>query len=192
MRAALRCVGSLAVVALCGAGAASAQRPQTREGFWIAFGFGYGSAKPSCDLCGSLDSRGGATGFLKLGGTLTKQVLLGGEINAWTKSENGVTDQLGNVSAALYYYPAVASGFFLKGGVGFSSFRETDGFTDDGTGFGLLGGVGYDIRVGRNVSLTPVANFYWGGVGDIKESGTTVATGWKQHVFDVGLGVTFH
>jgi len=119
-------------------------------------------------------------------------VLLGGEVNAWTKSDSGVTTELGNVSAAVYYYPAVKSGFFFKGGVGFSTFRAHDGGTIDGTGVGFVTGLGYDVRVGRNVSLTPVANFYFGSVGDLKSSGTTFVTGWKQHVFDFGLGITFH
>lgn len=119
-------------------------------------------------------------------------MLLGGEVNAWTKSDSGVTTELGNVSAAVYYYPAVKSGFFFKGGVGFSTFRAHDGGTIDGTGVGFVTGLGYDVRVGRNVSLTPVANFYFGSVGDLKSSGTTFVTGWKQHVFDFGLGITFH
>ncbi len=64
----------------------------------------------------------------------------------------------------------------------------------DGTGWGFTAGVGYDIRVGRNVSLTPVANFVYGGVGDLNVSGggAPFATGWKQNVVDFGLGVTFH
>src|SRR5438445_3708335 len=59
---------------------------------------------------------------------------------------------------------------------------------------GGTAGVGYDIRVGRNVSLTPVANFVYGGVGDLNVSGggAPFATGWKQNVVDFGLGVTFH
>ena len=192
MRAVTGFLAILGVLTVAGARQSAAQHPQTREGFWIGFGFGYGSEKPSCDSCGTIDSKSGFTGFIKLGGTLSKQVLLGGEINAWTKSDSGVTDQLGNVSAAVYYYPAVKSGFFLKGGVGFSTFRESNNATADGTGVGFLAGLGYDVRVGRNVSLTPVANFYWGAVGDIKSNGTTLLTGWKQHVFDFGLGITFH
>src|SRR2546430_12823062 len=110
MRGVTRVLVSFVGLACLAATTAWAQHPQAREGFWIGFGFGYGSAKPSCDGCGTLDSRGGFTGFLKLGGTLSKQVLLGGEVNAWTKADSGVTDQLGNVSAAVYYYPAVSSG----------------------------------------------------------------------------------
>ncbi len=43
------------------------------------------------DSLGATGREGGATGFVKLGGTLSKSVLLGGEVNAWVKSEGGVT-----------------------------------------------------------------------------------------------------
>lgn len=41
------------VLLLLGTTALSAQRPQTRKGFWIGFGFGYGSYGISCDGCPS-------------------------------------------------------------------------------------------------------------------------------------------
>jgi len=93
---------------------ARAQHPQTREGFWIGFGFGYGSAdlkSPTLDSLGATGREAGATGFVKLGGTLSKSVLLGGEVNAWVKSEGGVTFTVGNVSAAAYFYPAPSRTF---------------------------------------------------------------------------------
>src|SRR2546425_1283330 len=49
-------------------------------------------------------------------------------------------------------------------------------------GFGFVTGVGYDVRVARNTSITPVANFNWGA----PESGV------KQPVFQIALGITFH
>ncbi len=120
-------------------------------------------------------------------------MLLGGEVNAWTKSQNNVTEDLGNVSFAAYFYPQPKSGFFVKGGVGFATTRLHGGGTPaEATGFGFLAGLGYDIRVGTNISITPVGNFYVGFDGDMKISGTTVNTGWKHNVFDFGLGVTFH
>ena len=39
------------VLLLVGTSAASAQKPQTRKGFWIGFGFGWGSYGISCDAC---------------------------------------------------------------------------------------------------------------------------------------------
>jgi hypothetical protein len=43
------------------------------------------------------------------------------------------------------------------------------------------------------VSLTPVVNYMYGGVGNVNQAGFgTVRSQWKQNVVDFGLGVTFH
>jgi hypothetical protein len=100
------------------------------------------------------------------------------EVNGWAKSEFGQTMTMGNLSGAAYWYPMSHGGFFVKGGFGYSV--VDDGFMSE-TGLGLLGGVGYDVKVGRNLSLTPVANWYRGSFN----SGAL-------NVFDVGLGITSH
>jgi hypothetical protein len=177
-----------------------AQHPQVRKGFWIGFGLGYGSADVSCDGCASTSRGTGLSTYLKLGGTLSSKVLLGGEIDGMTTTSSlglpsvGSVDILvGSMTGTVTYYPAVKSGFFVKGGAGFSLFNQTDAVnTLDGMGWGLLAGIGYDLRVGRNVSLTPVANFYFGGPGNITSGSATVATGTSQNVIDIGLGITFH
>ena len=76
---------------LLGASAASAQHPQIRKGFWIGFGLGYGSYGISCSGCSGLGREGSYTGYLKMGGTLNKHLLLGGERLVWSKSEGGST-----------------------------------------------------------------------------------------------------
>jgi hypothetical protein len=177
-----------------------AQHPQVRKGFWIGFGFGYSSADVSCDGCPSGDRAGGVSTYLKMGGTLNSKVLLGGEINGMTTdgsfgptSVGGVTSMVGAFSGTVTYYPAVKSGFFVKGGAGFSLFTQDDAVnTLDGMGWGLLAGIGYDLRVGRNISLTPVANFYFGQPGNLTSGNTTMVTGLSQNVIDIGLGITFH
>ena len=194
MRAAIRTASGLAVLLSVAVGVSTAQHPQTREGFWIGFGFGYGSAHLACGGTCSFNDKakgGGATGFIKLGGTLSPQLLLGGEVNAWVKSlsDSGAsaTEAVGNVSFAVYYYPAPASGFFLKAGVGLANYRLSDGGSVTGNGFGVLAGLGYDIRVGRNISITPVGNFYFGSDGEVD-----IIPSVKHTVFDFGLGITFH
>ena len=175
------------------AGVLQAQNPQDKHGFWIGFGAGYGSADVSCDGCGNPDRLGSVSGFLKLGGTLSQQFLLGGEFDGWTKKSSGITEYLGNASVAVHFYPSVKYGFFLKGGGGMATYRATGSGPDiSGTGWGVIGGIGYDWRVGKNISLTPVANVYFGKPGDLTSKGTTVLRGWKQNVLDVGLGITFH
>src|SRR5438046_6131913 len=71
----------------CAASAARAQYPQRRDGFWIGFGLGYGSANIKCDQCVDSSGVGGVTGFVKLGGTPSRNVLIGGAINVWAHSD---------------------------------------------------------------------------------------------------------
>src|SRR6266566_3612645 len=169
--------GSAMVMALLvlGVSVASAQHPQTRKGFWIGFGFGYGSY--SCTDCGST---GSVSGYLKMGGTVGPHLLLGGETNGWTKSENGATIDAGNASFTAYYYPQPASGLLLRGGVGFSTTRvSSGGLSGSNTGVGATAGVGYDVRVGGNTSLTPVLNFVWGHP----------SSGFNQSILQFAVGV---
>ena len=178
MRSVFRSMAMLAALAVVGVSIASAQHPQTRKGFWIGFGFGYGSY--SCTDCGST---GSVSGYLKMGGTVSPHLLLGGETNGWTKSENGATLSTGNASFAAYYYPQPAGGMFLRGGVGFSTISGSSGsVTSSQTGFGATAGLGYDLRIAPNTSITPVLNFVWGHPD----------TGFSQSILQFALGVTFH
>jgi hypothetical protein len=185
-------VVTLLALLSCAASAARAQYPQRRDGFWIGFGLGYGSASISCDNCTSGSRIGGFTGFLKLGGTPSRNVLVGASLNGWTRATQGVNESIGNITASLFYYPVTASGFFVTGGLGFSAYNINSSPEVNGSGWGFTGGAGYDVRVGRNVSLTPVVNYVYGALGDFGVPGIGTARGWKQNVIDVGLGVTFH
>src|SRR4029077_19284161 len=185
-------VVTLLAVLSCAAAAAQAQYPQRRDGFWIGFGVGYGSANVSCDNCVSGSRTGGATVFLKLGGTPSRNLLIGASLNAWTHGVNGANETLGNVTASLFYYPVTTSGFFLTGGLGYSGYTIDSSPEVNGSGWGFTGGAGYDVRVGRNVSLTPVVNYTYGALGDFGVPGIGTARGWQQKVIDRGRGVPFH
>ena len=39
------------------------------------------------------------------------------------------------------------------------------------TGWGVPAGLGYDLRVGRNVSITPCVNYFYGQPGDVSVQG---------------------
>lgn len=175
-----------------------AGHPQERQGFWIGFGGGYGSAEARADCEGcSGDREGSYTGFIKLGGTLNDKVLLGVEGNAWVKDVDDATLTLGSFTGTVTFYPQASGGFFLKGGVGVS-YVDTE--VSEGsfsaslskTGWGVLAGIGYDVRVGRNISLTPCVNFHYGKPGDIDFEGEALFGGWSQNVVSFELGITFH
>jgi len=168
------------VVALAPSAAAQGH-PQTRQGFWIGFGLGYGKLSFSCSGCSG--SEGALSGYLKLGGTLSSKLLIGGETDGWTKTESGTRVTAANASAVLYFYPSPTGGFFLRGGLGWASLSASSGGTTGSqSGAGAVFGVGYDIRVGTNMSVVPVANFNWGNLG----------SGVKQNVFQIALGLTWH
>jgi len=178
MRDVSRSMAMLAALAVLGVSIASAQHPQTRKGFWIGFGFGYGSL--SCTGC---SSTGGVSGYLKMGGTVSPHLLLGGESNGWSKSEGGFTTTVGDATFTGYYYPQPAGGFFLRGGVGFSTVSVSQGGNSaSNTGVGATAGLGYDLRIAANTSITPVFNFVWGHPD----------SGFNQSILQFAVGVTFH
>lgn len=126
--------------------------PQTREGFWISFGFGYGSL--SCENCDERES--GTSVYLRMGGTMSQRLLIGGEANFWSKSVDNATLSVGNIGPVLYFYPSPMGGLFLKGGIGMAQIELQLGALDGtDTGVGVTLGVGYDARVGRGFALTP-------------------------------------
>lgn len=155
------------------AASAQAQYPHRHQGVYATFGLGYGSAKIICDQCGDTSRTGDLTGFFGIGGALSQAILLGVEVTGWSK----VTDSNDNraastVNAVISWYPSAREGLFLKGGVGFGYLRG-DQDTDEGiiffdkAGVGYQVGLGYDLRIQRTLSVTAVATFYGGDVGDI-------------------------
>lgn len=168
-------VGALAM----GAASASAQNAQIRDGFWFSGGLGYGSL--GCDAC--TGRANGLSGGLSLGGTISPRFLLGVGTTGWTKSEQGTTLTVGTLDARVRFYPVTTGGFFLTGGIGVGSVTgDVAGFgSSTETGLGMILGLGYDVRVGRNTSLTP----FWNGFA-MKNSNMDANVG------QVGLAVTLH
>ena len=155
------------------------QNRHLRRGFWFSSGLGYGSL--GCQDCGSRE--GGLSGGIQLGGTLSQKVLLGVGTSGWTREEGGATLTVGTLVAMIRFYPSSTGGFFLLGGLGVGSiYAKVDGFGEDTeTGAGALLGLGWDLRVGDNVSLTP----FWNGFA-VQNSNVDANVG------QIGLSVTLH
>jgi hypothetical protein len=80
------------------------------------------------------------------------------------------------VDARLRFYPVRTSGFFVTGGVGLGSAKALD---ETRYGVSTVMGLGWDVPVGSNLSLTP----FWNGIG---------VANWYDYTFagQLGLGVT--
>ena len=159
---------------------ALAQHPQVRQGFWFNAGLGYGSL--GCQDCDSRE--GGVSGALALGGTLAHgKLYLGAGTNGWTKEEGGLRLTVSTLTALVRWYPSATGGFFLLGGLGVGQVKVSfNGISADETGTAALLGLGYDIRVGTNVSVTP----FWNGFAVQADNDVDANVG------QIGLGITVH
>jgi hypothetical protein len=174
-----------------GSSVAMGQNPRS-QGFWFGVGAGYGMARARCHQCPDASSEGGLSASLRVGGRITKKALLGVDITGWMKSEGGLSRKLGNATISALFYPRRASGLFIKGGLGFSFYTQSNGQEIKGMGGGFNAGLGYDIPVGPKVSLTPVVDFSFGDVGEAQLDGIDTFTGWRQTLLHFGVGVTLH
>jgi hypothetical protein len=171
-------IGALVVACLVPSLLTAQGHPQTRAGFWFGAGLGVGSA--GCDGCDGRET--GLSGTLSLGGTLSPQWLLGAGTGGWTKTVDNETLTVGVLTAMVRFYPSATGGFFLLGGLGLGSVTaESGGVSQTETGGGAMIGLGYDFRVGANVSLTPYWNAFVAS-NDIIDF----------NVAQLGLSVTLH
>ncbi len=174
--------------------AAQGRHTNARQGFWVGFGFGSGSVGLSCDSCGT-DRIASFSGYLRAGGTLSSNVLLGGETNGWAHSEGGVDESVGYGSLVVLWYPSSTGAFYLKAGVGGMSYRGDDGvdvLTATAPAASL--GLGYEVRIGRNFSIVPYLNSLASSAVKLKLNGEAFSSGEDISITLVqfGLGVTWH
>jgi hypothetical protein len=197
----IRSLGSL-VVLLLGVTAlpAAAQRrglvevdPTERGGFWASIGGAAGIEKANLlDGNGYSNSLTNPVLQIRLGGTVNEHWRLGGEYFGWFNSYTDTQgyrnhETVGHVALIAQYYPSKGGLFFKAGpGVAYSTI-STDGFygSDTKTGFSAVGGVGYEINVGRKAYIVPTVDFvqqwYSGGVGE----------GFRERFINIGLSVQF-
>ena len=167
----------------------SNHRDSRREGFFAAVGLGGGAESfDANDGLGWSDDKGGAVGYIKVGGAVSQSLLLGAELNGWAAQyqRQGYDRSLGSLMFIAQWYPASRGDFWLRGGLGWSranlSIYGTSGDINshrNGTAFAL--GMGYDVRVAHNVSITPTLDLQ-----------AQRYDNYDERLISLGLGVTFH
>jgi hypothetical protein len=189
-------LGSLAALAL-GRDLAAQQQRQARDGFWFGAALGSGWARLSCDIC-QRNNRRGLSGTLRLGGGVSRAVLIGAEVAAWRATiETGadtVHQSLVAFSAAAFWYPSRHRPLYLKLGVGLVTHRADDG-TDliTSTAIGPVLGAGYERPVGARLLVTPFINVALGiAGGSLKFNGGRIEDSPGVSLAQLGLGVTWH
>ena len=176
------------LIATLTASVAQAQKPNTREGFWIGFGFGVGSVGFGGDV-EDHDRSTSLSGYLRMGGTLSQKVLIGGESNNWVGSIHGIENTVGFLGGVVLFYPSATGSFYLKGGLGLVAWQQ-ERLT--GYGLGLSLGMGNEFRMGDNFSINLFLNAIASSGVEVKGSGNSTGHNLDPNLVQLGVGVGWH
>lgn len=200
-----RSAALLACVMLSLAPPASAQgfgsAAAARHGFWYGGGLGQGYTDLWCSICGGERENGGISGYARAGGTLTRSLLVGAELNLWRRSTGDLSEHTEVLTATGYWYPKPEHGWFVKFGLGMSNYRANE--NDDHLAariFAGTAGTGYEMRVNPVLSIVPYLTLVATPNGNLNRENTNdggfsserVATDLKVFVFQFGVGITRH
>jgi hypothetical protein len=186
--AAILCLGGTATAQQTPRGLVEVQDDAGRHGFWVGLGVGAGGeAFDLRDGLGYSDELYRPTISLRLGGTPSQYLRLGGELLAWIDDQGRQTESISSILFVGQFYPSTGAGLYLKGGLGLGR-HEVDfdeGFGVGDTGFAGLVGAGWEVRLGRKLSLNPAVDLveqrYTGRGGDR----------YRERVLNFGVGVLF-
>jgi hypothetical protein len=157
-----------------------------RRGFWL--GLGVGAGGESYDLqpgTGYSSVLYRPTISVRLGGTVSQHLRLGGEVLSWINENGPAVESLSSALFVAQFYPAASTGFYLKGGLGIgrNAVDFEDGYGTGDTGFAGLVGAGYELRLGRRIYLNPVVDFVGHRYSD------RLGGSYRERLVNLGLGI---
>lgn len=142
-----------------------------RRGLWMDFGMGYGEESYKFGNDPYTESLGKPTFVARIGGTPNPHLRLGFEGTVWVNSYQAqdlegfyynTTETLWSAMLIGRVYPFRDLGLFAKAGAGLGvtavSIEYGDGTSE--SGFGTTLGAGYEIRLTKNLFLTPAVDWY--------------------------------
>jgi hypothetical protein len=179
-----------------------------RQGMWFSAGLGAGAASLHCRICQGEQETRGTAGYLRVGTTVNRRLLVGAEMNGWMRSGQTGNQRVVALTGNGYWYPNPRHGYYLKGGFGVSRYKQwTHDQNDDDvtTGLSTSGlaaqvGAGYETRVNPKMSFVPYVNLVGtakGTMSTLRDDGTRfernkLATGANLLLLQIGLGMTWH
>ena len=174
--------GALAAIVIAGLLAATPAHAQrrARSGFWLDAGAGYGKLRVTCLGCPSPTSAPGLAITLSAGGTVSRYVLVGVEVQAWNGIGDTRREALRTLSLVAHWYPwGLRNGFFVRGGTGLVQGTvvvhdtTTSRAVVKGTGLGMGFSLGWDLNLSRHVALTLQAGDQLSALGDLTAGGVS-------------------
>ena len=140
-----------------------------RMGLWGELGSGPGYVRIACSGCADVIGASGTTTYFRIGGSISRNVLIGFEVFGFLDnsfgfgSDTNTVAETGTAAIVILWYPG-RTGLFFKGGVGaafgtFSIPADTGAGgpvvadTSTGGGMGITFGLGWDIAISRKFAF---------------------------------------
>ena len=183
-------LSSVLFLALMGAASAAYAAPYRHDGLYLAGTAGLGYLSTSMTFDGAAVDSGsfriygaGATASAFVGGTLARGFALGGGLYGATAPSpklrltapdiRQTSDANGALTLVMVgpfanFYPDPAGGFHVSAMIGFASVSPPSAnapSSGDPTGFGLVGGIGYDWWLGPELGLGVLGQFAYAAAG---------------------------
>lgn len=184
LRAALLCVG----LGVWSASSVHAQAPARAEGggAWFTAGLGGGWVRVNCAICRT-DRNAGPSAAVSFGTTLRPGLLVGGELDGWTRSSDDVRSMLTAGGAAAWIYPDPNRRLYLKAGAGLVHYSlDADVSTNL---FGLMLGAGYEFPISETMSIANSIGITASSFGALRSEDGTVADDVSISLFQVGIAL---
>jgi hypothetical protein len=175
---------------------------QERKGLFGSVGIGLGATEAEIEPVDFwVDREIGRVTEASVGWRFNRHFALGMEVKTLSGDlveTPQISLTLANVSGAIWIYPG-GSNFFIKGGLG-PAYLDMDvrvpgvgAVSGDISGFGYTAGAGYDIRLGRIVSLTPAVGLTLARPEeDSAVLSTPLLRKWTQNTLDFTVSIKFN
>jgi hypothetical protein len=193
----MRAVILVAMLSLWGSRSAQSQSgrpPNIRQGLWVGVGPGAASTEMDCSSCSNFRFIG-LSGYVRVGFTLSRRILLGVESLGWVHSSSDVAERIGVASLVALWYPIPSGALYVKLGYGGMRYHADEG-GDELTAKARTPslGLGYELRVRRNISLVPFVNGLASSSVQQYRNGVPVGNGndFSLNLVQFGVGATWH
>ena len=175
--------------------AAEGELQPNDKAWWVAMDAGGGGlALASDQFKGARELRFalGLAGGHRIGG----RIRAGLQVNGWLLQAYDYhnMDQgksVSNVLGIVDVFPIRRASLFVRGGVGVAMYDNWRPFQAGSHGVAGTGGVGYEYRLNRHLSLAPIVQYSKGTLGEVRDV-IQIATNRRYSVLEAKLGIQVH
>lgn len=163
-----------------------AQENEVPDGWLLAGGLGAGWSRVSCDVCVRSHDLGPAV-YVRLGRHVRPNLLVGGEVVGWTHTAEDVREIVGVASAVGHLYPRPGGPLYLRGGLGWVTYRAEDDVVSNSAGIQL--GAGFEFGVGGGFALSNYLHITASSFGSLRAGNSIVSDEVGVSLVQVGFGL---